>query len=300
MGGSAHALCFGAVGTPQLVLTMETLARSIELAVSQPEQFERSELLALMERFLSALESGVVRSAEPDPTSPTGWRVNAWVKQGILLGFRLGTLQPMEWGGIPFLDRPLYPPRTFQLADGVRVVPGGTAIRRGACLRSGVVVMPPTYVNVGAYVGENTMLDSHVLVGSCAQIGARVHLSAGCQIGGVLEPIGALPVIVEDEVMVGGCTGVFEGTVIKRRAVIGAGVILTRGTPLYDLVHNRILRADGELPLLVPEGAVVVAGSRPARGEFAEAHRIHLYTPVIVKYRDERTDASTALESALR
>lgn len=255
---------------------------------------------SLIDELLEALEHGVARAAEPDPNSPTGWRVNAWVKQGILLGFRLGKLVSMPWGGVEFLDRHLYPPRRFAPSDGVRIVPGGTSVRRGACLRAGVVVMPPTYVNVGAYVGENTMLDSHVLVGSCAQIGARVHLSAGCQMGGVLEPVGALPVIIEDDVLIGGCSGVFEGTVVKRRAVIGAGVILTRSTPLYDLVNERVLRAEGDLPLIVPENAVVVAGSRPASGAFAKQHGIHLYTPVIVKYRDERTDAATALEAALR
>jgi 2,3,4,5-tetrahydropyridine-2-carboxylate N-succinyltransferase len=226
--------------------------------------------------------------------------VNAWVKQGILLGFRLGKLTPMRWGGAEFLDRHLYPPRAFTLADGVRLVPGGTSIRRGACLCAGVVVMPPTYVNVGAYVGENTMLDSHVLVGSCAQIGARVHLSAGCQIGGVLEPVGASPVIVEDDAFIGGCTGLFEGVIVKRGAVIGAGVMLTRATPIYDLVNGCILRAESDLPLIVPENAVVVAGSRPSNAPFAQQHGVHLYTPVIVKYRDARTDAATALEETLR
>jgi 2,3,4,5-tetrahydropyridine-2-carboxylate N-succinyltransferase len=210
--------------------------------------------------------------------------VNAWVKQGILLGFRLGKLTPMRWGGAEFLDRHLYPPRAFTLADGVRLVPGGTSIRRGACLCAGVVVMPPTYVNVGAYVGENTMLDSHVLVGSCAQIGARVHLSAGCQIGGVLEPVGASPVIVENDAFIGGCTGLFEGVIVKRGAVIGVGVMLTRATPIYDLVNGCILRAEGDLPLIVPENAVVVAGSRPSNAPFAQQHGVHLYAPVIVKY----------------
>ncbi|MCS7301505.1 MAG: 2,3,4,5-tetrahydropyridine-2,6-dicarboxylate N-succinyltransferase [Fimbriimonadales bacterium] len=259
---------------------------------------EASESLVL--ELLDALERGEARAAEPDPASPTGWRVNAWVKQGILLGFRLGRLTPMHWGGVAFLDRHLYPPRAFGLSDGVRIVPGGTAIRRGACLRAGVVVMPPAYVNVGAYVGEGTMIDSHALVGSCAQIGARVHLSAGCQIGGVLEPVSALPVIIEDEALIGGCSGVFEGTIVKRGAVIGAGVILTRSTPLYDLVHERIIRAEGDLPLIVPENAVVVAGSRPASGAFAQQHGLHLYAPVVVKYRDARTDAAVALEEALR
>lgn len=272
-----------------------SLAQRIAHAYATGEATE-----SLIYEFLEALEQGAARAAEPDPHSPTGWRVNAWVKQGILLGFRLGKLVSMPWGGVEFLDRHLYPPRAFAPSDGVRIVPGGTSVRRGACLRAGVVVMPPTYVNVGAYVGEDTMLDSHVLVGSCAQIGARVHLSAGCQIGGVLEPVGALPVIIEDDVLIGGCSGVFEGTVVKRRAVVGAGVILTRSTPLYDLVNGGVIRAEGELPLIVPENAVVIAGSRPASGAFAQQHGVHLYTPVIVKYRDERTDAVTALEEALR
>jgi 2,3,4,5-tetrahydropyridine-2-carboxylate N-succinyltransferase len=271
------------------------LAERIERAYTTGEAEE-----SLIYALLDALESGAARAAEPDSNSPTGWRVNAWVKQGILLGFRLGKLTPMRWGGTEFLDRHLYPPRAFTLADGVRLVPGGTSIRRGACIRAGVVVMPPTYVNVGAYVGEDTMLDSHVLVGSCAQVGARVHLSAGCQIGGVLEPVGASPVIVEDDAFIGGCTGLFEGVVVKRGAVIGAGVILTRATPVYDLIHERILRAEGDLPLIVPENAVVVAGSRPSRAPFAQQHGVHLYTPVIVKYRDARTDAATALEETLR
>ena len=271
------------------------LAERIERAYTTGEAEE-----SLIYALLDALESGAARAAEPDSNSPTGWRVNAWVKQGILLGFRLGKLTPMRWGGTEFLDRHLFPPRAFTLADGVRLVPGGTSIRRGACIRAGVVVMPPTYVNVGAYVGEDTMLDSHVLVGSCAQVGARVHLSAGCQIGGVLEPVGASPVIVEDDAFIGGCTGLFEGVVVKRGAVIGAGVILTRATPVYDLIHERILRAEGDLPLIVPENAVVAAGSRPSRAPFAQQHGIHLYTPVIVKYRDARTDAATALEETLR
>jgi 2,3,4,5-tetrahydropyridine-2-carboxylate N-succinyltransferase len=271
------------------------LVERIERAYATGEAEE-----SLIHDLLDALESGQARAAEPDPDSPTGWRVNAWVKQGILLGFRLGKLTPMRWGGAEFLDRHLYPPRAFTLADGVRLVPGGTSIRRGACLCAGVVVMPPTYVNVGAYVGENTMLDSHVLVGSCAQIGARVHLSAGCQIGGVLEPVGASPVIVENDAFIGGCTGLFEGVIVKRGAVIGAGVMLTRATPIYDLVNGCILRAEGDLPLIVPENAVVVAGSRPSNAPFAQQHGVHLYAPVIVKYRDARTDAATALEETLR
>ncbi len=274
---------------------MTELATAIERAYQAGEAHE-----SLVEALLEALERGEARAAEPDPDSPTGWRVNRWVKQGILLGFRLGKLTPMRWGGAEFLDRHLLPPRVFGLNDGVRLVPGGTTVRRGAYLGAGVVVMPPTYVNVGAYVGEGTMLDSHTLVGSCAQIGARVHLSAGCQIGGVLEPAGALPVIIEDDALIGGCSGVFEGTIVKRGAVVGAGVILTRSLPLYDLAHGRVIRAEGDLPLIVPERAVVAAGSRPASGAFAQQHGVQLYAPVIVKYRDSRTDAKVALEEALR
>ncbi|GIV09283.1 MAG: 2,3,4,5-tetrahydropyridine-2,6-dicarboxylate N-succinyltransferase [Fimbriimonadales bacterium] len=271
------------------------LARAIEHAYRTGEASE-----SLVLELIDALERGEARAAEPDPSRPTGWRVNHWVKEGILLGFRLGKLTPMHWGGVAFQDRHLYPPRALALSDGVRIVPGGTSIRRGACLREGVVVMPPAYVNVGTYVGEGTMIDSHVLVGSCAQIGACVHLSAGCQIGGVLEPVGALPVIIEDNALIGGCSGVFEGTVVKRGAVIGAGVILTRSLPLYDLVHERVIRAEGDMPLVVPEHAVVVAGSRPASGAFAQQLGVQIYAPVIVKYRDERTNAAVALEEALR
>lgn len=274
---------------------MTELATAIERAYQAGEAHE-----SLVEALLEALERGEARAAEPDPDSPTGWRVNHWVKQGILLGFRLGKLTPMRWGGSEFLDRHLLPPRVFEPSDGVRLVPGGTTVRRGAYLGAGVVVMPPTYVNVGAYVGEGAMLDSHTLVGSCAQIGARVHLSAGCQIGGVLEPAGALPVIIEDDALIGGCSGVFEGTIVKRGAVVGAGVILTRSLPLYDLAHGRVIRAEGDLPLIVPERAVVAAGSRPASGAFAQQHGVQLYAPVIVKYRDSRTDAKVALEEALR
>jgi 2,3,4,5-tetrahydropyridine-2-carboxylate N-succinyltransferase len=277
-------------------LFMQTdLATRIERAYADGAADE-----SLIREFIVALERGEARAAEPDPNSPTGWRVHLWVKQGILLGFRLGRLTPLAWGGVEFFDRHLYPPRAFTLADGVRVVPGGTSVRRGACIRPGVVIMPPTYVNVGAYVGEETMLDSHVLVGSCAQIGARVHLSAGCQIGGVLEPVSASPVIVEDDAFVGGCTGLFEGVIVKRGAVIGAGVLLTRATPVYDLVYERILRAADPLPLVVPENAVVVMGCRPSHAPFAQQHGVHLYVPVIVKYRDARTDAATALEDTLR
>jgi 2,3,4,5-tetrahydropyridine-2-carboxylate N-succinyltransferase len=259
---------------------------------------------AAMSAFLelrAALESGTLRSAEPDAASPTGWRVNAWVKRGILLGFRLG--QMVEMGcpdGFRFVDKATYPARRFTVADGVRVVPGGSSVRSGAYVATGVVVMPPAYVNVGAYVDEGTMVDSHALVGSCAQIGKRVHLSAAAQIGGVLEPVNASPVIIEDDALVGGNTGVYEGTIVRRRAVLAAGTVLTRGTPVYDLVQGTVLKATSDLPLIIPEGAVVVPGSRAiTKGKGAE-WGLSVYTPVIVKYRDEKTELSLELEELLR
>jgi 2,3,4,5-tetrahydropyridine-2-carboxylate N-succinyltransferase len=246
-----------------------------------------------------ALTHGHVRAAEPDPAQPSGWRVNAWVKRGILLGFRLGEMQEIP-GSFPFIDKDTYPVQPFTLADKVRIVPGGSAVRTGAYLAPGVVCMPPMYVNVGAYVDEGTMIDSHALVGSCAQIGRRVHLSAAAQIGGVLEPVNASPVIVEDDVLIGGNCGVYEGALIRRRAVLAAGVILTRATPVYDVVRGTVLRATPETPLIIPEGAVVVPGSRAiTRGKAAE-WGLSLYTPVIVKYRDEKTDVSLELEDLLR
>lgn len=254
----------------------------------------------------AALNAGSLRAAERDPASELGWRVNSWVKEGILLGFRLGALEQMGDAIFSFVDKSTFPMRRFSVADGVRMVPGGSAVREGAFVSSGVVCMPPMYVNVGAYVDEGAMIDSHALVGSCAQIGKRVHLSAGAQIGGVLEPVNASPVIIEDDVLVGGNTGVYEGTLVRRNAVIGAGTILTRGTPVYDIVRGEILRADSQRPLVIPEGAVVVPGSRPLKKGIAGADRraqdwgLHLYTPVIVKYRDEKTDLSAALEELLR
>ena len=260
-----------------------------------------------MEAFLSlcsALENGELRSASPDPGSPTGWRVNAWVKQGILLGFRLGLLEGMPAGGLSFVDKHTYPVRHFTASDGIRVVPGGSSIRAGAHVARGVVCMPPMYINAGAYVDEGAMVDSHALVGSCAQIGKRVHLSAAAQIGGVLEPINASPVVIEDDVMVGGNCGVYEGTIVRKGAVLAAGTILTRGTPVFDLVNGAILRASTEMPLIIPENAVVVPGSRPVtqgKGhDLAQEWGLSLYAPVIVKYRDEKTDLSTMLEDLLR
>ena len=247
----------------------------------------------------AALSQGNVRAAEPDANLPTGWRVNAWVKQGILLGFRLGKMK--ETGSdFSFVDKDTFPARRFTLNDGVRVVPGGSAVRAGSHVAPGVICMPPCYINVGAYVDEGTMIDSHALVGSCAQIGKRVHLSAAAQIGGVLEPVNASPVIVEDDVLVGGNCGVYEGTLVRSGAVLAPGVVLTHATPLYDLVRGEVLRASGETPLVVPENAVVVPGSRAVtRGKAAE-WGISLYAPVIVKYRDDKTDLATALEEVLR
>lgn len=247
-----------------------------------------------------ALEEGKVRAAEPDSSSPLGWKVNAWVKQGILLGFRLGMMHEMGGDEFSFIDKNTYPARRFSVDDGVRLVPGGSSVRSGAYLAKGVVCMPPMYVNVGAYVDESTMVDSHALVGSCAQIGKRVHLSAAAQIGGVLEPVNASPVILEDDVLIGGNCGVYEGTVVRRRAVLAAGTILTRGTPVYDVVHGEILRATAETPLIIPEGAVVVPGSRAIRKGKGMEWELSLYTPVIIKYRDEKTDLSTTLEDLLR
>jgi 2,3,4,5-tetrahydropyridine-2-carboxylate N-succinyltransferase len=248
-----------------------------------------------------ALEAGTLRAAEPDAAAPTGWRVNAWVKRGILLGFRIGALTQMSGdGALSFLDKATYPARRFVPEDGVRIVPGGSSVRSGAYVARGVVMMPPAYINVGAYVGEGTMVDSHALVGSCAQIGRRVHLSAGAQIGGVLEPVNASPVIIEDDVLVGGNTGVYEGTIVRRGAVLAAGTILTRGTPVYDLVNATTLKATPATPLIIPEGAVVVPGSRAVTGGYGKEMGLSVYTPVIVKYRDEKTDLSTTLEELLR
>jgi 2,3,4,5-tetrahydropyridine-2-carboxylate N-succinyltransferase len=274
------------------------LAERIEAHSALPAEALGAEARAAFEELLAALERGEVRAAEP---GPEGWRANAWVKKGILLGFRLGQVVELgDAGPLRFLDKDTLPPRRLGLRDGVRVVPGGSAVRSGAYLGKGVVVMPPAYVNVGAYVGEESMVDSHALVGSCAQVGRRVHLSAGAMLGGVLEPPGALPVIVEDEALVGGSCGVYEGAVVGRRAVLGAGVILTGSVTVYDLPRKTSYRREGSLPLRIPEGAVVVPGSRRLADSFAERHGLGLYAPVIVKYRDEKTDAATALEDALR
>lgn len=280
---------------------MKTLEQKIEhYFASGAAAIGDDQALAAFLELRKALEAGELRSAEPDPTVSLGWRVNAWVKRGILLGFRIGTMTEMGGDTLRFIDKHTYPVRRFAVADGVRVVPGGVSVRTGAYVAKGVAVIPPSYINVGAYVEEGTMVDSHALVGSCAQIGKRVHLSAAAQIGGVLEPVNASPVIIEDDVLVGGNTGVYEGTVVRKRAVLAAGTVLTRGTPVYDLVKGEIYKATADMPLVIPEGAVVVPGSRSiTKGKGAE-WGLSLAAPVIVKYRDEKTELSLVLEDILR
>lgn len=254
---------------------------------------------AVFARFQEALNRGEIRAAERGPDGR--WHVNTWVKQGILLGFRIGVLVDMSVDRtLRFFDKDTFPTRELTVADGVRVVPGGTSLRDGCYVAPGVVCMPPTYVNAGAYIDEATMLDSHVLVGSCAQVGKRVHLSAAAQIGGVLEPVGAMPVIIEDDVLVGGGCGVYEGTVVRAGVVLAAGTVLTGSTPLYDAVRGEVYRRAPGGVLEVPSRAVVVPGTRPLAGEHAREWELSVYTPVIVKYRDTKTDASTLLEEALR
>jgi len=284
----------------------ETLSRRIaELSAISSTASMPDDALDIVEELIRGLEAGTLRAAERDERG--AWRAVPWVKQGILLGFRIGQVIDMTayvTDGAParffFFDKQTFPPRGFDVTDGVRIVPGGSAIRRGAYVAPGVVCMPPMYINVGAHVGANTMVDSHALVGSCAQIGARVHLSAGAQIGGVLEPVNAAPVIIEDEVLVGGNCGVYEGTVVRQRAVLAAGVVLTRGTPVYDLVNETVYRGSAEHALEIPAGAVVVPGARRVKGEWAGDQQLSLQTPVIVKYRDEQTDLATTLEAWLR
>ncbi|MGO8720686.1 MAG: 2,3,4,5-tetrahydropyridine-2,6-dicarboxylate N-succinyltransferase [Acidobacteriaceae bacterium] len=281
-------------------MSQPSLAWRIESAFQQDAQAaDPDECESAFFELRDALTRGTIRAAEPDASQPQGWRVNAWVKRGILLGFRIGQL--VETGtDLSFVDKHTYPTRRFTTSERVRIVPGGSAVRSGAYLAPGVVCMPPMYVNVGAYVDEGTMIDSHALVGSCAQIGRNVHLSAAAQIGGVLEPVNASPVILEDEVLVGGNCGVYEGTLVRKRAVLGAGVILTRSTPVYDIVRGEILRATENGPLVIPEDAVVVAGARAITRKKSAKWRLSLYTPVLVKYRDEKTELSLELEELLR
>jgi 2,3,4,5-tetrahydropyridine-2-carboxylate N-succinyltransferase len=254
---------------------------------------------SLFEEFKTALNRGEIRAAERSDEGV--WRVNSWVKKGILLGFRMGQLVDMSAStNLRFFDKDSYPARPTTIEDNVRIVPGGSSIRDGAYVAPGVVCMPPMFVNVGAYVDEGTMIDSHALVGSCAQIGKRVHLSAAAQIGGVLEPVGAVPVVIEDDVLVGGGCGVYEGTIVHERAVLAAGTILTGSTPVYDLAREKIYQRSAEAPLEIPAGAVVVPGSRDVRGECGRAWGLSLYAPVIVKYRDEKTERAVQLEDYLR
>jgi 2,3,4,5-tetrahydropyridine-2-carboxylate N-succinyltransferase len=267
----------------------------------KPDSYTKADF-SLFDEFKQALNSGEVRSAEPDAGAKSGWRVNTWVKKGVLLGFRMGVLTDMSVDAArqPFFDKSTYPVKRLGVADGVRIVPGGSSIRDGCYVGRGVTCMPPMYINVGSWVGEGTMVDSHALVGSCAQVGKNCHISAAAQIGGVLEPVGALPVIVEDEVLVGGNCGVYEGTVVKRRAVLGTGTILNRSTPVYDLVRGEVYSAGADEPLVIPEEAVVVAGARAIPRGPGKDWGISLYTPVIVKYRDAKTDAKLQLEDLLR
>ena len=270
-----------------------------DLAAREGGDYSEEEF-ALFAEFKATLNRGEIRAAERNADGK--WQTNAWVKRGILLGFRMGAIIEMTPPGasLQFLDKNTYPIRKFSTADRVRIVPGGSSIRDGAYIAPGVVCMPPMYVNVGAYVDEGTMIDSHALVGSCAQIGKRVHLSAAAQIGGVLEPVGAVPVVIEDDVLVGGGCGVYEGTVVRERAVLAAGTILTGSTPVYDLAREKIYQRTPDEPLEIPAGAVVVPGSRNVRGEAGKAWGLSLYAPVIVKYRDEKTERAVQLEDYLR
>jgi 2,3,4,5-tetrahydropyridine-2,6-dicarboxylate N-succinyltransferase len=276
-----------------------SLQSTIESLASAGAGADRAAARSAFDDLKAALEAGTVRAAAPDAASATGWRVNTWVKQGILLGFRFGDLVDMS-AGLPFSDKDTQSVQRFGIERGVRVVPGGSVIRGGAHVARGVICMPPMYINIGAYVGEGSLVDSHALIGSCAQIGARVHVSAAAQIGGVLEPVGALPVIIEDDVLVGGNTGIYEGAVIKQRAVVAAGTILTGSTPVYDLVNGRIIRPEAGEPLVIPAGAVVVPGARAVTVGAGKEWGLALATPVIVKYRDDKTDARTELEQWIR
>ena len=281
---------------------MSALPERISALFAAGGSANRDEARQAFFELQAELSRGRVRAAEPDATSASGWRVNAWVKQGILLGFRFGDVVDVsaDHGRWPFYDKDTMPIKKPGLEAGVRIVPGGSTVREGAFVAKSVVCMPPMYVNVGAYVDEGTLVDSHALVGSCAQIGKRVHLSAAAQIGGVIEPVGQLPVIVEDDVLVGGNAGVYEGAVVRRRAVIAAGTVLTGSTPVYDLPRGEILRPEAGGPLVIPEGAVVVPGARAVTVGKGREWGLSLATPVIVKYRDDRTDTRTELEAWIR
>ncbi|HMD36648.1 MAG TPA: 2,3,4,5-tetrahydropyridine-2,6-dicarboxylate N-succinyltransferase [Vicinamibacterales bacterium] len=280
------------------------LKDDIEILVAAGASADRDAARDAFARLRAALSAGEVRSAEPDAASPGGWRANAWVKQGILLGFRFGDVVDLSPGAAPprwqFFDKDTLPLKPFERQSGPRIVPGGSSVRDGAFIGKGVICMPPMFVNIGAWIGEQTLIDSHALVGSCAQIGARVHVSAGAQIGGVIEPVGALPVIVEDDALVGGNTGIYEGAIVKAGAVIAAGTVLTGSTPVYDLVRGEIIKPTADRPLVVPPDAVVVPGARAVTGGRGPEWGLSLATPVIVKYRDSRTDTRTELEAWIR
>ena len=278
------------------------LATDIQMLAAAGASADRDAVRAAFAELRAALSAGTVRAAEPDAASPVGWRVNTWVKQGILLGFKFGDIVDvsMDHGKLPFYDKDTLPLKKPGLAAGVRIVPGGSTVRDGAYIGPGVICMPPMYINIGAYVGEQSLVDSHALVGSCAQVGARVHISAAAQIGGVIEPVGALPVIIEDDVLIGGNTGIYEGAIVKARAVIAAGTVLTGSTPVYDLVRGEIIRPTVDRPLVVPEGAVVVPGARTVTMGRGSEWGLSLATPVIVKYRYSRTDTRTELEAWIR
>lgn len=277
------------------------LSRIERLFDEAPAHYEEEDFW-LFRDFKAALNRGEIRAAEPDPATKSGWRANAWVKKGILAGFRMGAIADMSIDATkqPFFDKSTYPVRSISLADGVRIVPGGSSIRDGSYIGRGVICMPPMFVNVGAYIGEGTMIDSHALAGSCAQIGKHCHISAGAQIGGVLEPVGALPVIIEDEVLVGGNSGVYEGTVVKRRAILGTGTILNRSISVYDLVRDAVYTATDSEPLIIPEEAIVVPGSRAVTHASGAKWGLSLQAAVIVKYRDSKTEGRVQLEDLLR
>ena len=281
---------------------MPSRLEEIESLFDSPPAAFRPEDQQLFQLFKDALNAGAVRAAQPDAKSGTGWRVNPWVKKGILVGFRMGKM--VESGPSParqpFFDKSTFPQKVMSLANGVRIVAGGSSIRDGSYVAKGVVCAPPMFINVGAYVDENTMVDSHALIGSCAQIGRNCHISAAAQIGGVLEPVGALPVIVEDNVMVGGNSGVYEGTVVKANAVLGTGTILNRSTPVYDLVRDKVYTATDDAPLVIPESAIVVPGSRAVTHPLGKKHGLSLYAAVIVKYRDSKTESRVRIEDLLR
>ena len=279
---------------------MKELKKRIEEIFDSPGREKPAEFDELFSRFRELLNTGRIRAAEP--AGDGSWKVNSWVKQGILLGFRFGFMEDYTTNsGFNYYDKSTYPLRPTSLADGIRIVPGGTSIRTGCYVSPGVVIMPPAYINTGAWVGADTMIDSHALVGSCAQVGARVHLSAAAQIGGVLEPIGATPVIIEDDVIIGGNSGIYEGIIVKKGAVIGAGTVLTASVPVYDLVKGERLRVKRGQSLVIPENAVVVPGSRPMESSpYAVEHGLQINCGLIIKYRDDKTDAATALEELLR